>query len=190
MTTWFEELTHWKRPWRWEGLKAGGEGDDSGWGSMVSPTQGTWVWVSSRSWWWTGKPSVLQSMGSQRAGHDWVMELKECECMQFYSLVHNASYYRNCSFISSLFFSIYLRTIEGSNDLANSFNSKVACKYRMMIIDFWSCCYLITVWETILQCEHLHFSSIFLTFPVILFHWKLSCLHLYLQIVCNCKYLE
>ena len=57
-------LTHWKRPSCWERLKAGGEGDDSGWdGWMASPTQWTWVWVSSGSWWWTGKPGVLQSMG-------------------------------------------------------------------------------------------------------------------------------
>ena len=52
---WCEELTHWKRPWCWERLKAGGEGDDRGWDSwMASLTQWTWVWVSSGSWWWTG----------------------------------------------------------------------------------------------------------------------------------------
>ena len=51
----------------WEWLKAGGEGGDRGWdGWMASPTWWTWVWVSSRSWWWTGKPGMLQSMGSQR----------------------------------------------------------------------------------------------------------------------------
>ena len=65
------ELTHLKRPWFWERLKAGGEGDDRGWdGWMASPTQWTWVWVNSRSWWWTWRPGVLQSMGSQRVGHD------------------------------------------------------------------------------------------------------------------------
>ena len=81
-----KELTHWKRPWCWERLKAGGEGDDRGWdGWMASPVRWTWVWASSRSWWWTGKPSVLQSMGSRRVRHDWVTELKlklnseECE---------------------------------------------------------------------------------------------------------------
>ena len=57
-------------------LKAGGEGDDRGWdGWMASLTQWTWVWVSSGSWWWTGKPGVLQSMGSQRVGYNWVAEL-------------------------------------------------------------------------------------------------------------------
>ena len=64
------------RKWCWERLKAEGEGDDRGWdGWMASPTQWTWVWASSGSWWWTGKPGVLQSMGSQRIGHDWATEL-------------------------------------------------------------------------------------------------------------------
>ena len=54
-------------------LKAGGEGDDRGWdGWMASLTQWTWVWASSGSWWWTGRPGVLQSMGSQKVGYDWV----------------------------------------------------------------------------------------------------------------------
>ena len=65
-----------KRPWCWERLKARGEGDDRRWdGWMASPTQWTWVWVNSRSWWWTGRPGVLQSTGSQRVGHDWATEL-------------------------------------------------------------------------------------------------------------------
>ena len=76
LATWWEKLTPWKRPWYWERLKAGGEGDDRGWdGWMASLTQLTWVWVNSGSWWWTGRPGVLQSMGSQRVGHDWVTEL-------------------------------------------------------------------------------------------------------------------
>ena len=71
-----EELTHWKRPWCWEGLGAGGEGDDRGWdGWMASPTRRAWVWVNSRSWWWTGRPGMLWFMGSQRVGHDWATEL-------------------------------------------------------------------------------------------------------------------
>ena len=54
-----------KRPWCWEGLKAGGKGDDRGWdGWIASLTEWTWVWVNFGSWWWTGKPGVLQSMGS------------------------------------------------------------------------------------------------------------------------------
>ena len=73
LATWCEELTHWKRPWCWERLRAGGEGDNRGWdGWMASLTPWTWVWVCSRSWWWTGR---LQSMGSQEVGHDWAIEL-------------------------------------------------------------------------------------------------------------------
>ena len=72
----FEELTHWKRLWCWEGLGAGGQGDNRGWdGWMASLTRWTWVWVNSGSWWWTGRPGVLRFMGSQRVGHDWVTEL-------------------------------------------------------------------------------------------------------------------
>ena len=71
-----EELTHWKRPWYWERLKAR-EGDDRGWdGWMASPTQWTWVWASSGSWWWTERPDMLQSMGWQRVWHDWATGLK------------------------------------------------------------------------------------------------------------------
>ena len=71
-----EELTHWKRPWCWERLTAGGEGDNRGWdGWMASLTQWTWVWVDSGSCWWTGRPGVLWFMGSQRVRHDWVTEL-------------------------------------------------------------------------------------------------------------------
>ena len=63
-----KELTHWKRLWCWEGLGAGGEGDDRGWdGWMASLTRWTWVWVNSGSWWWTGRPGVLQFMGSQES---------------------------------------------------------------------------------------------------------------------------
>ena len=70
--TWCKELTHLKRPWCWERLRAGGEGDDRRWdGWMASPTQWTWVWVNSGSWWWTGRPDVQHSMGSQRVGHNW-----------------------------------------------------------------------------------------------------------------------
>ena len=63
LAPWDKELTHWKRPWCWERLKAGEEGDDRGWDSwMASLTWWTWVWASSKSWWWTRKPRVLQSM--------------------------------------------------------------------------------------------------------------------------------
>ena len=78
MRSWCRELTHLKRPWCWERLRAGGEGDDRGGdGWVASPTQRTWVWVNSG--WWTGRPGMLQFMGSQRVGHNWATELNWTE---------------------------------------------------------------------------------------------------------------
>ena len=94
LATWCEEQTHWKRHWCWERLKAGGEGEMVGWhhqlgkiegrkrrrdGWMASLALWTWVWARSRSWWWIGKPGVLQFMGLQRVGHCWVTELMICK---------------------------------------------------------------------------------------------------------------
>ena len=78
LATWCEELTRLKRPWCWERLREGGEGDDRGWDSwMASPTQWTWVWVNCGSWWWTGKPgAVVHGVAkSQTRLSDWT-ELK------------------------------------------------------------------------------------------------------------------
>ena len=76
---WPPDVKSWlylKRPWCWAGLRAGGEGDNRGWdGWMASPTRWIWVWVDSGSWWWTGRPSVVQFTGSQGVGHNWVIEL-------------------------------------------------------------------------------------------------------------------
>ena len=69
-----------ERLWCWEGLGAGGEGDDRGWdGWMASLTWCMWVWVNSGSWWWTGRPGMLWFMGSQRVRHDWATELNWTE---------------------------------------------------------------------------------------------------------------
>ena len=87
LATWCEKLTHWKRPWCWERLKAGG--DNRGWDSWMAPTQWTWVWGSSRRWWRTGKPGVLQSMGLQRVGHDWATH-------------NNSNFYTAAHYLSSL----------------------------------------------------------------------------------------
>ena len=74
---------HWKRLWCWEGLGAGGEGDNRGWDSwMASPTQWTWVCVNSGSWWWTGRPGVLQFMGSQRVSRTWLSDWTELNWKQ------------------------------------------------------------------------------------------------------------
>ena len=74
LATWCEELTHLKRHWCWERLKAGGEGDDREWDSLKAPlTQWRWVLVDSRSWRWTGRAGMLQSLGlqSQTQLSDW-----------------------------------------------------------------------------------------------------------------------
>ena len=71
LATWCKELPHWKRPWCWEGLRAGGEVGDRGWdGWMASLIEWTWVWTNSGRWWRTGKPDVLQAMRSQRVGRN------------------------------------------------------------------------------------------------------------------------
>ena len=73
-----KELTPWKTPWCWERLRAGGEGGDRGWdGWMASLTEWTWIWANSRRWWRTGKPGMLQSMGSQRVRRDWVTKQQQ-----------------------------------------------------------------------------------------------------------------
>ena len=80
---WPSDAKNWLtgKDWCWERLKAGGERDDKGWdGWRASPTQWTWVQASSGSWWWTGKPGVLQSMGSQRVGHNWATSLSQQPC--------------------------------------------------------------------------------------------------------------
>ena len=88
LATSYEELTLWKIPWCWEGLGTGGEGDERGWdGWMASPTQWTWVWVDSRSWWWIGRPGLLRFMGSQGVGHDWATEMNWTEPTGHHSLV-------------------------------------------------------------------------------------------------------
>ena len=76
LATWCKELTHWKRPWCCKRLKAGREGIGRGWdGWMASPTQWTWVWANSRSWWWIGRPDVLQSVGAKRVVYNWGTKL-------------------------------------------------------------------------------------------------------------------
>ena len=88
-----------KRPWCWERLKAGGEGDDRGWDCwMTSRTRWTWVRASSGSWWWTEKPGLLQSVGSQRVSHDWVTELTDWLYQIFFLLEYNC-FTMLCSFL-------------------------------------------------------------------------------------------
>ena len=94
-----------ERLWCWERLRAGGEGDNRGWdGWMASLTQWTWVWASYGSWWWTGKPGVLQSVGPQRAGHNWVTELNRTKFLMSWawsSLLYIRHWgYKNRHFLS------------------------------------------------------------------------------------------
>ena len=78
LATWFKKPTNWKRAWCWERLREGGEGGNRGWnGWMASQTQWTWVWANSGRWWRIGKPDLQQSVGSQRVGHDWLLEQQQ-----------------------------------------------------------------------------------------------------------------
>ena len=78
LATWYEELTHWKRPWCWERLRPGGEGVDRGWdGWMASLTQWTWIWENSGRWWRTGKP-VTPIHGVTKSWTWWATEQKQC----------------------------------------------------------------------------------------------------------------
>ena len=85
-----EELTHLKRPWCWERLRAGGEGENRRWdGWMTSLTLWTWVCVNSGSWWWTRRPGMLQFLELQRVGHDWATELNWTDTL-------NENIYQHC----------------------------------------------------------------------------------------------
>ena len=103
-----------KRLWCWEGLGAGGEGDDRGWdGRMASLTWWTWVWVGTGSWWWTGKPGVLQSMGSQRVRHNLASEQLSL-CITFRALCVCAFFFSFAKYMNSfiLYITSMLRHIQ------------------------------------------------------------------------------
>ena len=114
LATWCKELTHLKRPWCWERLRAGGEGDDRGWdGWMASLTQWTWVWVDSGSWWWIGRPGVLQFMGLQRVKHDWATELDiTVHCVETLEMTSNPAILTHRFILSGAFhFSMFMSDI-------------------------------------------------------------------------------
>ena len=78
LATWCKELTHWKRPWDWERLRTAGEGGNRGWdGWMASLIQWTWTWANSERLWGTWMRGMLQSMGSQKLGHNLVIEQQQ-----------------------------------------------------------------------------------------------------------------
>ena len=99
-----------ERPWCWERLRAGEEGDDREWdGWMASPTPWTWVWVDSSSWWWTGRPGVLQFMGLQRVRYDWATELNWISLNIFHKFIdHSCLHFKitcNHVFLGNLYIS-------------------------------------------------------------------------------------
>ena len=79
LATWCKELTPWKTPWCWERLKAAELGDDRGWDLGGITNSMNMVWANFVLWWWTEKPGMLQSIGSQNVGHDRVTELNWTE---------------------------------------------------------------------------------------------------------------
>ena len=122
-----EELTHWKRPWCWEGLWAGREGDDrvrDSW--MASLTRWTWVWVNSGSWWWTGRPSVIWFMGSQK-----VRESDRTEQLNWTEAVYEYIY----TYIMNYEITVYIMKISDWENfffyfLSSSFS---ACSYPIFL---------------------------------------------------------
>ena len=103
LATWCEELTHWKRPWCWEGMKAGGEGDDRGWGGwMASLTRWTWIWTSSgslvmdrkawcaavhgvtKSWTWLSSWTELNTLIKKESVQDYFESYFNLQCLNYH----------------------------------------------------------------------------------------------------------
>ena len=110
---------HTEKPWCWEMLKAGREGDDRGRdGWMASPTQRTWVWASSGGWWRTGKPGVLQSMGLQRVGNDWATEQwQQCRKTIIFLKLALYKYLQGTRYCSKCFVCIVLNWLNPHNSM-------------------------------------------------------------------------
>ena len=88
LSTWCEKPTHWKRPWCWERLKAGGEGDNRGWdGLATSLTQWTRVWANSRRQWRTGKPVMLHVVHGVTKSHTWLSKWPTTICLTFFVII-------------------------------------------------------------------------------------------------------
>ena len=109
LATWCEELTRWKRPWCWETLKAGGEGDDREWDDwMASLTWWTWVWASYRSWWWTRKPGVLQSMSQSRTQlSNWTITTVHLDTLPNQPLSNSVFFFKSISLHSFVWLYLY-----------------------------------------------------------------------------------
>ena len=130
-----EELTHLKRPWCWQRVRVGGEGDDRGWdGWMALSTQWMWVWASSERWWRTGKPDMLQSMGFQRAGYNWAIEqqIKALNTIIFLMKSSCMLKYKNeqlllCFTCSTQFFNVWLNRKQLDSHICFCFQSVTIC---------------------------------------------------------------
>ena len=111
-----KELTHWKRLWCWEGLGAGGKGDDRGWdGWMASPTRWMWVWVNFRRWRQTGRPGVLWFTGSQRVGRNWTELIIGSSQEILYSFLLDHKHLESKSYLYFFLFVIHI-TVPGYVD--------------------------------------------------------------------------
>ena len=123
------------------GLKAG-EGDDRGSDSwMASLTQWIWVWVNSGSWWWTGRPGKLQSMGSQRVGHDWATELNRSPGDERYTEVTIVNNIDSCQ----------LMMIQFNNLTLWWYKSNI--NPGKLYFEFWSFppCYQYAIWYSLMM---------------------------------------
>ena len=138
LATWWEELTHLKRLWCWERLKAG-EGDDRGWdGWMASPTQRTWVWLNSGSWWWTGRPVMLQSIQSQRVGHDWVTNTYLQYCGTFFFFFY-------CFLFDTIKYTQLLLYISSLSLTISNFSRKPGSFYWKRVLETKICAYFYVI---------------------------------------------
>ena len=124
-----EEFTHWKRPLCWEGSGAAGEGGNRGWdGWVASPTPWTGVWVNSGSWWWTGRPGVLDSWGCK--------ELDMTEWLNWTELKLDSKCYRNTEPAKMTFKLKDLRKWQGGEELTLAQNWKlIGCSLNKLSID-------------------------------------------------------
>ena len=137
------------KDWRQEG-----KGDDKGWdGCMASPTRWTWVWVNSRSWWWTGRPGVLQSMGSQRVGHNWATELNWKTLLLSILTSSSPSLYFSCSFPQTVLHLII-------TNIFNVYNLNFKYSVCSNTFLFWLPCFMSHLLVP-LNCNHLSTNHYF-----------------------------
>ena len=156
------------KDWCWEGLGAGGEGDDRGWdGWMASLTQWTWVWANSRSWWWTERPGVLQFMGSQRVGHDWATELMPL-CVFIYIYILVTLWFTFFQTVIKTSFSIYCKVCLLEMDFFHFF-----VYFKKFLFCLNPETYLCWIWDS---CFLIYFpsTSIPLYTGLYYFWWKVS----------------